>query len=769
MGHSRRLGDPGPHRRDGRSGALNEALDQARRGRADAMDRVLREAFAAVAGDIETGLALAAIGGYGRAQLSPHSDVDVVLVHADHLDPAEVDARAAALWSRLWDAKVPLDHSVRSLTEMEQLAATDHRVAIGVVDARYVAGDAGAVVGMRSTVMAGWRREARSRLAQVRQDRDARLERSGQLAYEAVPDLKNSGGGLRDAVLLRAIAATWLVDVPAREVAHLTAELLDVRDLLHEVGGRRTDKLVPELVPDIAARLGLSPADLDVHARDVGRRLDHLTARAWRRLDDIARSPHRTVGSRGPIIEKVVPGVGVLDTEVVLTTDAAPATDPELLFRAAAVSARRNLPINQASLDRMAREIRWPDEPMPASTHRWLVDLVSSGRRLVPVWLQLDFAGLIDPFFPEWAGIRLRGSSSPIHRFTVDRHSLEAVVNADELNREVDRPDLLAAACLLHDIGKGVPGDHSEVGEPMAVAIARRWGFDESDAATIGWLVRRHLLLPTIATRRDIEDPVTASNVAEFVPDEAALDLLSALTTCDARATSAAAWSDWRRSLVEGLVRKVRDHLRGTELPASTYAGWPAHVPLPDLDREAVGEFSLSVEPHHDGSLLTIAVPDRQGMLADLAGGLTVAGLNIRSCRTITVDDVAATLWEVTRPGVDATTLAERIRPVLEGRVDLAQRLAYRLERDEYEPRVNVLDALEQTATLLQVRTLDRRGLMWTVSHTIAALGHHIRSVHLSTYGDEARDVFYVTGDDNAALGDDAALALRQAVSDALA
>ncbi|GAA2073242.1 [protein-PII] uridylyltransferase [Aeromicrobium tamlense] len=769
MGRPGRVGRPGPHRRDGRSGALNEELDRARRGRAEETDRLLRDSFAAVAGDVETGLALAAIGGYGRSQLSPHSDVDVVLVHSDHLDPADVDARAADLWGRLWEANVPLDPAVRSLDEMERLAAADHRVAIGVVDARCVAGDAAAVVAMRSTVMAGWRRDARRQLAAVRTDRDARLERSGQLAYEAVPDLKASGGGLRDAVLLRAIAATWLVDVPAREVAQLTADLLDVRDLLHEVAGKRTDKLVPELVPDIAARLDLSPTDLDVHVRDVGRRLDHLTARAWRRLDETDRNPYRSIGSRGPVIERIVSGVGVLDGEIVLTADATPRTDPELLFRVAATAARRNLPINQASLDRMAREISWPEGPLPATTHRWLIDLLSAGRRLVPVWLQLDFAGLVDPFFPEWAGIRLRGSSSPIHRFTVDRHSLEAVVNADELNRDVARPDVLAVACLLHDIGKGAPGDHSEVGEPMAEAVARRWGFGDHDAETIGWLVRRHLLLPTIATRRDIEDPVTVTNVAEFVPDEDALDLLSALTACDARATSASAWSDWRRSLVEGLAGKVRARLRGTTPPPSDdYAGWPAHVPLPDLTVPDA-DLRLTATAHHDGSLVTIVVPDRQGVLADLAGALTVAGLDIRSCRSITADDVAASLWEVTRAPIDATALAERIRPVLQGRQDLAQRLAYRLERDEYEPRIAVLDTHEQSATLLQVRTLDRRGLVWTVCRTISALGHHIRSAHLSTYGDEARDVFYVTDDDGAALDDDAAQVLRTAVSDALA
>jgi [protein-PII] uridylyltransferase len=170
-----------------------------------------------------------------------------------------------------------------------------------------------------------------------------------------------------------------------------------------------------------------------------------------------------------------------------------------------------------------------------------------------------------------------------VHRYTVDRHSVETCVLAAEVAREVDRPDLLAVAALLHDVGKGRDGDHSEVGEPMAEQIALRWGFSPADARTVGRLVRWHLLLPNIATRRDIEDPSTAVNVAEIVESEPFLDLLAALTQADARATGASAWSSWRRGLIDGLVAKVRASLDGTAPEdAEAYGGWPAHVPVPD-------------------------------------------------------------------------------------------------------------------------------------------------------------------------------------------
>ncbi len=353
---------------------------------------------------------------------------------------------------------------------------------------------------------------------------------------------------------------------------------------------------------------------------------------------------------------------------------------------------------------------------------------------------------MIDQWLPEWDAVRLRGSSSPVHSFTVDRHSLETCVFAAEVQRDVARPDLLAVAALLHDIGKGADGDdHSVDGEPMAVAIATRWGFDAEDAATIGRLVRWHLLLPTIATRRDIEDPSTAANVAEVVETTDFLDLLAALSASDAQATGSAAWTTWRRGLIEGLVDKTRAQLDdGVKSPdPQAYEGWPANVPIPDHGATGPADFTLEVEAHKDGSLLTVVTSNRSGVMADLAGAIALAGLEIRSARTVTLGDAAVSMWEVSRADVDATRLRERIRPALAGELDLS-RLELKPTEDAAGSRVRILDRLSETATLLEVRAQDRRGLVWTVGHEIAGLGLSIRSAHMSTYGSEVRDVFYV-------------------------
>ena len=403
-----------------------------------------------------------------------------------------------------------------------------------------------------------------------------------------------------------------------------------------------------------------------------------------------------------------------------------------------------------------------------------MVDLLTAGPGLVPVWDELDFAGVIDRLLPEWAPIRLRGSSSPIHQFTIDRHSLETCVNAAGIARDVSRPDLLAVAALLHDIGKGVPGDHSVEGEPMARAIAERWGFCEADAdgRSGGWSVGT-CCCPT--PRRDATSRTPhGHSVAETVGSAARLELLAALTAADARATSPQAWSAWRRGLVEGLVeqdvRGARRHrvdacargLRGVA-PAHPRSGGRRHGrPRHRPDRRAAAR--------------RIAADDRDGQSArghGRAGWRPGAG---RTSHPVGAHRHARRRRGVvvrgpSRPDVDAAPLRERLRPALAGDLDLAGRLdVAALEGRRGTRTCATSSGSRQPSTVLEVRAQDRRGLLWTVCRAIAEAGHSIRSAHLSTYGDEAREVFYVLGADGDRLDDEAAAApARRSVAAALA
>lgn len=749
------------------------SLADARRQRAAEADALLQEVFASALAEANDGvwhgLALVAVGGYGRSELSPASDLDVVLLHDPAIPEERIRALAEAVWYPLWERGLALDHSVRDTVQMRQAALDDYRAATGMLDARHVAGDTALVLAARAEVLADWRREARTRLAELREASAKRVERFGWLAHSAVPDLKESGGGMRDGVVMRALVATWLIDVPHAESEELRSALLDVRDALHMVSGRRLEKFDPERIVDVAAFLGREPEALEYETRNIGRRIAHLAALAWRRVDDALDGPRSSSMPSRPTVERIADGVGRLGDEVVILAGTDVAADPEVALRAAAAAARGGFEFESSSAAHLAQYLTAIPEPWPASAQRALVDLLTAGPGLVSVWDELDYAGVIDHWLPEWKDIRLRGSSSPVHRFTVDRHTIETCVNATSLARTVARPDLLAVGALLHDIGKGPDtGDHSVVGETMALDIAIRWGFTAEDAAIIAKLVRHHLTLPNVATRRDIEDPSTAINVAESVETEEFLDLLAALTVSDAQATGPTAWTAWRRGLVEGLIEKTRQVLVGTAPAEAAYEGWPASVPLPAAGELRIDEIRLEVENHRGGSLLTFVLRDRPGIMAAIAGCFALMGLEIRSARTLTVGDAAMSLWEVTRPDVDAARVRERLVPVLNGEVDLAGRLALSHADDDVPPRIRILPRRSQTATLFEVRAQDRRGLVWTACHVIAGYGHSIRSAHLSTYGSEARDVFYVVDAEGQPLDDDVAMRLRTDIAQAL-
>ncbi|MFT4299473.1 MAG: [protein-PII] uridylyltransferase [Aeromicrobium sp.] len=717
---------------------------------------------------VGSGIAVVAVGGYGRRELAPYGDIDVVLVHEDRIAEAEIARIASALWYPLWDAGLRLDHAVRSAPAMREAARADVKTAMGWLDARTVAGDTGLVLGLRSGVLADWRGGSRRAIESLRRDRDRRHERSGWLAYEAMPDLKASAGGMRDAVVLRGLMATWLVDAPMAQVEPLRAFLLDVRDVLHTVAGRPMERLDPQFVPEVAAQFDMAPGELQVAVRDAGRRLDHLARLTWRRLDQAlalsaSRSRRQAVG-RVPMAPGIARDGDGVTGEIVLAARADRTRDPVLGLRAAAVAARSRLLLSPATVAALAAADvglgpRWDDR-----ARRAMVDLLSSGPGLVDVWHQLDVAGLVDRWLPEWAGIRLRGSSSPVHRFTIDRHSIETCVQARAHIRRVERPDLLMVAALLHDIGKSRDGDHSEVGAPMAHAVAMRWGFSSGDADVIAELVRWHLLLPTVATGRDIEDPGTAANVAHLVRTEAFLDLLAALTFADGAATSSQAGSRWRRRLIEALVTKVRLGLAGEHDP-DRYEGWPEHVPFPST--RGVGALRLEVEAHLGGSLLTIVTPDRPGVLANIAGALALAGVDLHSLRTVTRDGYAVSLWETPRADLDTAAVTERVRRALAGDLDLDVRLDRPAKGDD-DPQVRILARAHVSATMIEVRALDRRGLVYLVARAVRRCGFSIRSAHVSTFGPEARDVFYVVDKGGDALDVAAAEVVRQAVSEAL-
>ncbi|MFE9956960.1 [protein-PII] uridylyltransferase [Micromonospora sp. NPDC005299] len=721
---------------------------EARAARADALDAWLRGIFPR-----REGIALVAVGGLGRRQCAPHGDLDLVLLHAG---VPGTDELAASLWYPIWDAGLRLDHSVRTVAEALSVAQDDVKVALGLLDARHVAGDPVLADQLVRTAADHWRRTAVRQLPRLREITTARWETHGELAFLLEGDLKEAAGGLRDVGILRAIATAGVTDAlrPAVHAAH--RRLLDTRDALHQQVGRRIDRLVAQERDGVAALLGLRQPQLDASdaaprpeavdgdallRRVAGdaRTVSHALDDAWRAADRLRAGRHRSAAGR-PLRRPVARDVVEQDGELVLARTAIGARpDPSLSLRVAAAAATTRLPIARATCEWLAAYCPPLPAPWPPAARAALITLLGAGPGLVPAWETCDRYGLVDGWLPEWTRLRSLPQHNPVHRFTLDRHLVQAAYEASRHARDVDRPDLLLLGAFLHDIGKGLPGDHSTVGAPLAEAVAARIGLPTAEAALIAKLVRLHLLLPDVATRRDLSDPKTVAGVAERVGDTTTLDLLHGLVRADAAATGPAAWSDWKGRLVAELVARVRAALDTGVVPAPP-APDPALVagPLPVVH---LGEDRVSV-----------AAADRRGLLATVAGCLALHRLEVISADAATVDGRALVQCRVQpRYGLapDPIALSADLRRALTGDVSVIQRLrgrALAARGQGAAPRVVWHREAATDAVLLELRAADAAGLLYRVTCALDEAGAQVRAARISTLGGDVVDAFYLVG-----------------------
>jgi len=748
------------------------------------------------------GVSLIAVGGYGRGELSPRSDLDLVLLH-DGSDSGAVAALADRLWYPVWDLGLALDHSVRTPAEARKTAAEDLKVQLGLLDARHLAGDLGLTAGLRTAVLADWRNQAPKRLPELQELCAERAERQGELQYLLEPDLKEARGGLRDATALRAVAASWLADAPREGLDDARRRLLDVRDALHLTTGRATDRLALQEQDQVAAELGLLDADtLLRQVYEAARVISYASDVTWREVGRVLRSRavrprlRAMLGGGKPVAERspLAEGVVEQDGEVVLARAARPDRDPVLPLRAAAAAAQAGLPLSLHAVRRMAAGVRPLPTPWPAEAREQLVTLLGSGQPTIEVWEALEAEGLITRMLPDWERVRCRPQRNAVHIWTVDRHLIETAVRASEFTRRVHRPDLLLVAALLHDIGKGWPGDHSVAGEIIAKDVAARIGFDRDEVAVLATLVRHHLLLVDTATRRDLEDPATVRSVAEAVGSQGTLELLHALTEADALATGPAAWSSWRGSLVADLVKRVAAVLAGDDPDLPEDAAPTAEQERLAIEAIATGSPVLALraqtepptedqpsgDPEPLGVELLIAVPDQPRVLPAVAGVLAMHRLTVRTAelRAHTLPDgvegaVLLLNWRVAAQ-YGSLPQAARLRAdlvrALDGSLDIAGRLA---ERDAAyprrrgvvapPPRVTVASAASRHATVFEVRAQDAPGLLFRIGRALEDAGVRMRSAHVSTLGANAVDAFYVTdGEDAPLAGGEAASVARK-------
>ena len=710
-------------------------------------------------------ISLAAVGGYGRGELSPGSDIDITIIHEDR---KKIDFQEFVndFLYPLWNNGISVDYSIRTVSEALQVAKNDLRVLLGALDCRHIAGDRGLTDELRAKNLKVWRDGAPRFFPKLLQSLNERTSQSGRLAYLLEPDLKEARGGLRDIGILKAAALLDDSNISLDKLSEAELILLNVRDALHKVAPKPKDKLFLIYQDQVAEILNINDADelmkqVSASARSIDYQIDSFIHQVQHPVKKF--SLNRKL--------KLAEGIFVQNREVILDSKVLLANDSSIGLKAAALAAQRGLSLAPESLQSIADTFQEIKEPWSRDVRENFISLIGSGESIFKVIEALDQKNLISKWIPKWEHVRFLPQRNVLHRHTVDRHMLETVVEATKLIRTVRRPDLLLVAALFHDIGKGYPDkDHSNYGAVLIRGIAHQMGFNSEDIEVLELLVKEHLTLATAATRRDLDDPATITEVISKVKNHENLHLLHALSVADGKATGAGGWSNWKENLVDDLVRRCFLVMSG-EKPIS-----PPSLELPQGFNKLISITSKKLGEIYE---FEIVARDQVGLLSAIAGVLTINRLNLRSAKTRTIGDFAVGKWlahsDIAIEIPKNEVLEDQILRALNGEFDLQRRIDDRINQYRKTPGiftppplVTASNDIASSATVLEVKMHDRPGILYSVSKSISRFGLDIKAVVITTLGAEAFDTLYLTNTDGSPLSEERAKLLANQVESAL-
>jgi len=796
-------------------------------------------------------LSIAATGGYGRGVLAPFSDIDLLFLTADKPSPHTLRMVEYILYF-LWDLGLKVGHATRSIEDCLLEGGRDTTIRTALLDARYLAGDA-SLFGVFHQRFRQACKEAgvAEYIAAKQAERDVRHRRYGDSPFMVEPNIKEGRGGLRDLQTLYWIAryvydtqtmgeladvGDILTHTEARHGRRAWEFLWTVRFHLHYVAGRAEERLTFDMQPVVGARMGYTR-----HGKQDGveRFMRHyfLTAREVARLTRIlepailrqALGPPAVAAETDPALVKAgfVLAEGMLMPMSGRDFDA----EPIQMLRILRVARDRNLELHPLALrsliqnERRAVDLRgnkkaadlFMDLMCGREPERHRGGIIGGPHPDGARWLGvMNETGFLGRYLPDWARIVGQMQFDTYHVFTVDEHTIEAirVLNAmergelhevapiaSELVEHVQSRRALYLALLLHDIAKGRGGDHSQIGAELALEVGPSLGLTAEETETVSWLVLHHLLLSTIAFKRDIDDPKTILDAADIVQSPERLRLLLILTVADMRAVSAKVWNNWKATLLRELYARVADVLAGglstTERDVRVQrAKHAAAALLSDWSKEEIGNFTslgypgywLSFDPETHArharlvrdaearkapltvntqplparsvTEVTVYCSDHPGLFSQISGALAVAGASIVDARIHTLTNGMAldTFWVQDAAGgaFDAphrlARLSVLIEQALSGRLRLATEirnlskvvLGRRMRAIHVPPRVVIDNHASNTFTVVEVNGRDRPGFLHDVTAAITDQGLQISSAHVTTYGVRAVDVFYV-------------------------
>ncbi len=758
------------------------------------------------------GVALVAVGGYGRGELSPHSDIDLLVLAAPRREPGKQQLRE--LLYPLWDAGFQVGHSIRSPKSAIERARTDLHTATSLLGARFVTGDRSVFEELLDRRERWLNRDGKALVRRIVEETARRHRTAERAGWSLAPDLKEDVGGLRDVHVIQWLDACAPGSPWISEVERPTGILLATREALHAEAKRKSDRIRMDLQPVVAARLEILGEDasdrLMAEVHSAARSIEHAVTNAIQGVSTMVLGGPRRSGG----VKTVANGVRIEDGVLTLETFTG---DLALALRLLAAKSSTGRPVDGRALRwlRDAFDIqpvaRWDDDTRAA-----FLDLLRGPHASGALEL-LDHVSGWPVLLPEWGAIRGLAQHDPYHRYTVDGHSFLAV---EEIGGVLEEdPDARTAAdeagdlgplyvsALLHDIGKGSGQDHSVAGESLARAAAARMGLSAADTEDVAALVRWHLLIPDTATRRDLDDGAVIAHIAASLGDARRLRLLYVLSAADARATGPEAWSDWKRALVLELYRKTLVALETGEIPARNDVSLRAReveayepslagraeevlatlppsyldsVSIPDMVDEirllanppAPGRVNFRVdeggEPDH--AVLTVCVPDRPGTLARTAGVLALNRIPVLRAQAYSTSTGLALERFVVRSDKEMLkAVADDLLAAYSGRLALEARLGRKVR--DYRPRgpirctVEVLQDVSTHSTVVEVRGPDALGLLYAIAAGLSDLDLDIHTAKIDTLGARVVDVFYVRTLWGSKLNDEQAPEVEEAIT----